>query len=139
MPKKVTRRMAKLALRKYVIEMAEEWCVPCEVRFRNASWGSWARTRKSEGSVISFGLRGALRETWLGYTDPYQRAQALVKGHCKGKRSLRYLACHEFAHILTDHLYPHYISPHGREWREAFETLLKMHLPGYDRSPNGKA
>lgn len=138
MAKSVTRRMAKLALRKYVGEMAEEWGLPCEVRFRNASWGSWARSRES-GNVISFGMRGAIMETWAGYTEPYQRARCLVKGNRKGKRSLMYLACHEFAHIVIDNTRLHYIPPHGREWRDAFEMLLEMNLPGYDRSLNGKA
>ncbi len=132
--KTVTRRMAKLALRKYVAEMAEEWCIPCDVRFRNASLGSWARTRESEGSVISFGMRGALRWARHGFTEEFRGVQHLIKGHRKGKRSLRYLAAHEFAHVLTDNMRDHYVSPHGREWREAYELLLNLHMPGYDRS-----
>ena len=129
----LSRRASKAALRKYVTEMSDEWCVPCEVVFKNGSWGSWAATRAA-GSSISFGMRGAQSWARRGFREHYKTAAHLIKGKPKGRRSHRYLAAHEFAHILTDHLYEHYVSPHGREWREAYETLLKMHVPGYDRS-----
>ncbi len=140
MAKTVTRRMAKLALRKYVGEMVERWEVPCEVRFHNGGGSAAYNPGGQKGGLIRFGvgLEGALYWARWGWRESHRRAQHLVKGHRKGKRALVYLAAHEYAHVMTDYLHPH-ADAHGREWRLIYKLLLKAHLPGYDRSRNGKA
>lgn len=135
--------MAKLALRKYVAEMAEDWGITCEVRFHNGggstAWCFNGDDDRLQG-LIRFGVGwgGALTWTRVGYSENLKQAQHLVRGHRKGKRALRYLAAHEFAHVLNDVLHPYGKPAHGEEWRMVYEHLLSGHMPGYDRSSNGK-
>ena len=112
----------KLTIRAEIRKLQEYWGIQVDVRFHSGGGSSYYPI----DNRIRFGIGGARTWATIGYSEPFQGLQPILAKYrrAKGKRAIRYLVRHEYAHVLETKFVnaPRY---HGPAYQALYWRLLR--------------
>lgn len=96
--KNLTNRSIKLTIRAEIRRLQAYWGIDVDVRFHSGGGSNYHVKDKR----IRFGIGGARHWATVGFSEPFKGLQPILAQHrlAKGKRAIRYLVRHEYAHVL---------------------------------------
>ncbi len=120
--KTFSNRSIKLIIRAEIRRLQAQWGIDVDVRFHLGGGSMYYPT----DNRIRFGIGGARTWARIGYDEPYRGLQPIIAQHrqARGKRAIRYLVRHEYAHVLETAFVnaPRY---HGPAYQALFWRLLR--------------